>query len=1192
VFYLNGTEVYRLNMPTTNIQYGTFSTVNVSTPAYTGPVSISAASLVQGVNTLAVEVHQFNALSGDFDFGTALLAWNELSPALPFRDSSESWVEIFNKGGNVISLAGWRLDEGIDFRFPPGKTIAPGGYVVIAKDPALMQSLYPGVDVLGPFTNKLSQGSDYLVLKDPNNNIADEVRYFGGGHWPEYADGGGSSLELGDPRADNRQAGAWAASDETSQGQWETFTWRGIAGPGQNGEPTLWHELALCLLDGAGEVLLDDISVVETPATAPKQLIQNGFFTDGTSAHWRFMGNHRRSRVQPEPGNPGNSVLRLVATGAGEYQGNQIETTLTNNVPIVDGREYEISYRAKWLAGKRKLNARLYFNRLARTVDLAMPARAGTPGAVNSRFTPNAGPTYSGFAHAPAVPSPNQPVTVSVDAADPEGIQSLTLKYSVSGTPWQSLPMAPRVPGSTDTRFTAFIPGQSAGTIVQFYVEAVDALGTTSFYPPTGTNSRALFVVQDGQAAAQPLHNFRVIMTAADAAFLHTATNTLSNELLGCTVISDEREVFYDCGVRLKGSFVGRNVARVGFHVAFHPDKPFRGLHEVVSVDRSQHTAIGSVGEMVVKHIANRAGGIPTMQDDLARFIAPLPSHTSMSQLRFSGFDSDYLDAQFKDGGDGPMFEVEVIRWNVATVDGNPESVKQPGNEGGGTGYANLEVQDYGDAKENYRWVFLQANRRTADNYSPVISVAKTFSLTGPAFDTQAAQVLDVEEWLRTMAFQQLVGPADSYFTGANIHNFRMYQRPEDLRMLYMPWDWDSCFLASTSASIFGSGNIAKLLSNPNYRRSYLNHLYDIISTTYNTAYMGRWTSHYGSVSGQDMSGILTYVGSRASFVLSQLPTATAFTITNNGGNNFGVSNSTVTLSGTAPIGVQTIQVNGVSYPITWNNLTNWTLTVPLFAGDNQIQVQGLDNAGNPRTNAFDTVVVTNVGPSAILPVVINEWMADNAAPSGHFDPADGLFQDWFELFNPNTNSVNLSGYYLTDTLLVPIKWRIPTNTTIAARGFLIVWADNQTNQNLGLPGTDLHAAFQLGAGGEAIGLYSPDGVTPQSTIVFGPQTQNVSQGLFPDGDTNAVYVMTNFTPHAANTLAAPLRWVQLSYSGNTVTLTWSAVPGRRYRVEFKDDLAAPSWNEIPGVVQASGATASVNDAMNGHRFYRVIRLD
>jgi hypothetical protein len=62
--------------------------------------------------------------------------------------------------------------------------------------------------------------------------------------------------------------------------------------------------------------LLDDISVIETPATAPKQLIQNGAFNGGSRRSLRFLGTHRQSRVEPEAGNPGNYVLRLVASGA------------------------------------------------------------------------------------------------------------------------------------------------------------------------------------------------------------------------------------------------------------------------------------------------------------------------------------------------------------------------------------------------------------------------------------------------------------------------------------------------------------------------------------------------------------------------------------------------------------------------------------------------------------------------------------------------------------------------------------------------------------------------------------------------------------------------------------------------------------------------------------------------------------
>src|SRR5206468_522196 len=107
-----------------------------------------------------------------------------------------------------------------------------------------------------------------------------------------------------------------------------------------------------------------------------------------------------------------------------------------------------------------------------------------------------------------------------------------------------------------------------------------------------------------------------------------------------------------------------------------------------------------------------------------------------------------------------------------------------------------------------------------------------------------------------------------------------------------------SSFLISSSAPIIGGGNVAKLLDNQNNRRAYLNHMFDIINTTFNSSYASRWTAHYGAIGGQDLSGILNFINARSAFALGQLPTATSFAITSNNGNNFATSNSTVNLSG------------------------------------------------------------------------------------------------------------------------------------------------------------------------------------------------------------------------------------------------------------------------------------------------------
>jgi hypothetical protein len=243
------------------------------------------------------------------------------------------------------------------------------------------------------------------VLKDGADNTANAVSYFDDGRWPQSPDAGGASLELREPRADNSAGEAWDASDERSRSSWRTYSYRGIAAAssvvGLDGQ---WHEFVIGMLDG-GEVLLDDIMVIETPGTTPTNLIQNGTFDTGTNK-WRLLGNHQ-GEVIDDPDQPGNKVLHLVATGGTDHMSNHGETTFVGNRDVVNGREYLISFRAKWLRGSRQFRTRLYFNRVARTTALPVPQLTGTPGAVNSCYATNIGPTFR-VSHDLPVPAPSR----------------------------------------------------------------------------------------------------------------------------------------------------------------------------------------------------------------------------------------------------------------------------------------------------------------------------------------------------------------------------------------------------------------------------------------------------------------------------------------------------------------------------------------------------------------------------------------------------------------------------------------------------------------------------------------------------------------------------------------------------------------------------------------------------------------
>lgn len=272
--------------------------------------------------------------------------------------------------------------------------------------------------------------------------------------------------------------------------------------------------------------------------------------------------------------------------------------------------------------------------------------------------------------HEPLLPSVGQSVAVSAIPDDPDGVPSATLHYRPDVGTWATAAMS----ADADGKFSASIPRQSSGAIVQFYVESMDSLGAWTTFPKEGPRSRTLFEVNDGVSENGVVYDLRAIMLREDSDHLHSRFNTLFNELLGAAVLY-QNEVFYDVGIRLKGSFVGQDAARVGFSLKFNPDRLFRGIHEKIAFERSTHGDLG-VDEVIIKHNATKAGGIPGMYDVL-QFIAPCSEHNHRALVRIAGFDDIYLDSQFEDGSDGTLFEYEVYRWATTTADGTPEGVKR-----------------------------------------------------------------------------------------------------------------------------------------------------------------------------------------------------------------------------------------------------------------------------------------------------------------------------------------------------------------------------------------------------------------------------------------------------------------------------------------------------------------------------------
>ena len=998
IFYLNGTEVGRFNMPEGSVNSQTLASPTVSN-AKLETLSIPLGSLRVGENRLSVETHQGSQSSSDIVFGASLEARvkiTEGSEGKPYRNSNNQWIEIANRGNSSINLGGWEFSDGIEFEFPELTVLNPGEHACVAADQKDFTQAYPNARLLGQFRGNLSRSAERLVLRDSNKNPVDEVRYHDSGRWPSAADGGGATLELRDLDADNSAGEAWAPSNESARTGWKNYSYRGRAASSA-GPDSQWSEFNVGLLNG-GEILIDDIRVIEDPDGQAKQILRNSNFSDDTD-HWRLRGTHRHSEIIEDPEEPGNKVLRVVATSGTGHMHNQMETTLTSRVR--NGSDYEISFRARWVSGTNLLHSRLYFNRLAHTTVIERPEHVGTPSLKNTSAQENIGPTYYQLNHEPAVPNSGQTVRVSVLAEDPQGINSMRLYYSVNGRTFKSISM-----GIKGGKYYATVPAQAKKSVVQFYVRGRDNEGALSFFPSSGPDSRALYKVDDGLAAENGWHNFRIVTTNADRDFIHKETEVMSNDRIGVTVIDRENDIYYDVKMRLKGSERARSQdPRVGYNFRFGRDQLYRGIHRSLAIDRSEGVGSGQLEILFDIMIAN-SGGIISRYYDFIKVLAPMDRHTRGATLQMARYDEVLMESQFGEDGKGNLFEYELIYYPTTN---NGSGLKRPQPDG----VTGTSVRNLGDDPEKYRWFFLKKNNKEANNYEPIMNYAKLFSRSGSDFEREVENVVNVDAWFRGMAYAVLSGAGDNAGAGSQ-HNGMYYAFP-DGRVMFLPHDMDFAF--SSSRSITANPECSKLAQNETRRRIYYGHLQDIITTTYNRSYMSKWTDHLKKLDpSQNWNGHLSYINSRSSNVLSQLRSIPEIQFSISSPSTIETQKNVVEINGKGWVNVRGVRIKGSdeNLPLKWSDENTWQLSLPAAPGRQKFDLEAINFSGQVIGNDSVTIISSAESePASAQNIVISEIMYHPADPSiteieAGFTDADQF--EFIELLNIGDKITDLSG--------------------------------------------------------------------------------------------------------------------------------------------------------------------------------------
>lgn len=174
----------------------------------------------------------------------------------------------------------------------------------------------------------------------------------------------------------------------------------------------------------------------------------------------------------------------------------------------------------------------------------------------------------------------------------------------------------------------------------------------------------------------------------------------------------------------------------------------------------------------------------------------------------------------------------------------------------------------------------------------------------------------------------------------------------------------------------------------------------------------------------------------------------------------------------------------------------------------------GRANDGSANSILFTSPTPTVTNQLIVIQpenIVINELLTANQ--NGIPDNV-GELEDWFEIYNPNSFPVDLSGYYFSDDPEVRNKWVVPStfpdSVTVPPFGWLLFWADADAEQGV------LHADFRLSNNGEYLCIAGPDGYTLADEIQWNYIAPDTSLGRITDGNSEWTLFVTS-TPDASN---------------------------------------------------------------------------
>lgn len=229
----------------------------------------------------------------------------------------------------------------------------------------------------------------------------------------------------------------------------------------------------------------------------------------------------------------------------------------------------------------------------------------------------------------------------------------------------------------------------------------------------------------------------------------------------------------------------------------------------------------------------------------------------------------------------------------------------------------------------------------------------------------------------------------------------------------------------------------------------------------------------------------------------------------------------------------------------------------------------------------YYTITATISNPT-VGDLVINEFMASNDATVAD---QDGEYDDWIELYNNSSTNIDLSGYFLSDNAGDLMKWEFPSGTSIDGNSYLIIWADDDENQQ------GLHASFKLSAAAESVFLVNAAGAIVDE-VSYVNQTADISYGRYPNGIGN--FQIMNPTFNGENTGTTSIENIE----AQVVLKTFPNPAQNEITVSSDNELAIVSIYNLAGqkvleeYPNLSETNINISQLANGMYFIKAVTKD